>query len=412
MSNSDSLYVFKMPDLGEGTVEAEISEWFVRVGDQVNEGDALADVMTNKANLAVESPKTGKVVKCVGEPGDNIAVGSEFVVIQLEAADSSNEVEDAPKPEAANSTETPQQGVSERVARAKVKASPSVRRRARDEDVDLTQLHASGSHGQITHTDMDKHLDGSNGTTSKPAGSSAAQSDSASDWLDVPVIGVRRAIAQRMQAAINSIAHITYVEEVDLTDLERYRRSLNEEYQGQREKLTLIPFLIKALKIAFADFPQFNAHYDDSLDRLRQYHSMNVGVAAQTPSGLLVPVMHQVDRLSLWEMASQLSELAARAKQGKASPSELSGSSFTISSLGKLGGVMSTPIINAPEVAILGVNKALERPVVVDGAVAVRTMMNLSCSVDHRVIDGYDVALFVQRLKSLLENPAVLLADS
>jgi 2-oxoisovalerate dehydrogenase E2 component (dihydrolipoyl transacylase) len=416
-----SRFEFKLPDLGEGTVDAEIVEWKVKVGDQVKEDDVIVDVMTDKANIEVPSPVTGTVVSTTGEPGDLVPVGSILIVFETEAgakiaakplvAVETVAAPAAPTPVRAQKPPPRPTAVPERPRSAAKSAapvtttvltSPSIRRRARESGVDLTEIHGSGPDGRITLADFEAHVAK---PRAKPAKSAKPTSAAGGDVEEIKVIGVRRVIAQRLSESKRNIPHFAYVEEVDVTELESLRAHLNEKRDAN---LTYLPFLALALVHVLPDFPQCNAHYDADRGVLLRHRRVHLGVATQTPDGLKVPVVHDAQNLSLWELAQQIRRVSDAARNNSATKDELSGSTITITSLGRLGGIASTPIINAPEVGIIGVNKAVQRPMVVAGAVAIRLMMNLSSSFDHRFVDGYDAAALIQALKERLEHPAMI----
>lgn len=381
-----SEYVFKLPDLGEGTVESEIGEWFIKVGDQVKEEDIVGTMMTDKAAVELSSPVSGRVVKLAGKPGDKVAVGAPLVTFETEAAASGAET-------GCRLTKPP----APATARRRVLTSPAIRRRAREADIDLSAVQGSGPGGRITRADFDAlAADSERPTVARPAEA----------VREIKVIGLRRMVAQRMAAAKRDIPHFAYVEELDITELEALRRHLNA--QSPEQHLTLLPFLGLALIRALKAFPQCNATYDRDRKLVLQYEAVHLGIATQTPNGLKVPVVHHAQTLDLRELAREIKRVSAAARDNSAKQSELKGSTITITSLGKLGGIASTPIINAPEVGIVGVNRAVERPAVVNGQIAVRLMMNLSSSFDHRFVDGHDAAAMIQRIKEILENPATI----
>lgn len=427
-------FTFNMPDVGEGVAEAEVVEWHIKVGDRVEEDQHLVDVMTDKATIDIESPVSGTVVAVAGEVGDVIAIGAMLLVIetdgegevsaeQAEAAadqieDEMSDAEDAdvaptPEPVAASApadpvTAQPATAVAAPVAAAhKVLASPAVRQRARDLGVDLAQVKPAED-GRVRHGDLDAFLAYNAGSGFAAAGK--ARSDEA-----IKVIGLRKRIAQNMAAAKRHIPHFTYVEECDVTDLEALRAQLNEG-RGDRPKLTMLPMLITAICKTIPAFPMINARYDDEAGVVTRYGSVHLGMAAQTDGGLMVPVIRDAQSRNLWQLAREIGRLAEAARSGKATSEELSGSTLTITSLGPLGGVATTPVINRPEVAIIAPNRIVERPMFVpDGMggerVAKRKLMNVSISCDHRVVDGWDAASFVQALRRLIETPVLLLAD-
>ena len=421
-------FTFNMPDVGEGVAEAEVVEWHVKVGDRVEEDQHLVDVMTDKATIDIESPVSGTVVAVAGEVGDVIAIGAMLLVIEVEGEDSAageaeaaaEQIEDemsdaneadvapAPKPVAASvPVETAPEAPAPAAAAHKVLASPAVRQRARDLGVDLTQVKPAED-GRVRHGDLDAFLAYNAGSGFGAAGKARADET-------IKVIGLRKRIAQNMAAAKRHIPHFTYVEECDVTDLEVLRAQLNEG-RGDRPKLTMLPLLITAICKTIPAFPMINARYDDEAGVVTRYGCVHLGIAAQTTSGLMVPVIRDAQSRNLWQLAREIGRLAEAARTGKASSEELSGSTLTVTSLGPLGGVATTPVINRPEVAIIGPNRIVERPMFIsDGMggerIAKRKLMNISISCDHRVVDGHDAASFVQGLKRLIETPALLLVD-
>ena len=442
-------YTFRLPDIGEGIAEAEIVAWHVKVGDRIEEDDRVADMMTDKATVEMESPVSGTVIEVAGGEGDVIAIGSPLVVIETEgelqdegasatapapkadvlverieaensdagdadraiAADPSNpppivssEVETpraAPQPQAATSSTA-----TDVRASTKVLASPAVRKRAQDLGIDLGEVRPAED-GRVRHADLDAFLSYNAAGGFQPAGRKGADEQ-------VRVIGLRRRIAENMAASKRNIPHFSYVEEYDVTALEEARAQLNAA-RGDRPKLTMLPLLITAICRLIPEFPMLNAHYDDEAGVVTRYGSVHLGMAAQTPAGLMVPVIRGAQDRNLWQLAAEITRLAKAAREGTAKSAELSGSTLTLTSLGPMGGVATTPVINRPEVAIIGPNRIVERPMFVRGAdgqerVEKRKLMNISMSCDHRVVDGWDAASFAQALKGLLEAPAVLLA--
>ncbi|AZL69909.1 dihydrolipoamide acetyltransferase family protein [Pseudomonas oryziphila] len=419
-------HVIKMPDIGEGIAQVELVEWFVKVGDMIAEDQVVADVMTDKATVEIPSPVSGKVLALGGQPGEVMAVGSELIRIEVEG--SGNHVDtpqskpvEAPaapvkaeaKPEprvetapqlAASHTAAP---IVPREAHEKPLASPAVRKRALDAGIELRYVHGSGPAGRILHEDLDAFISKPQSTSGQAPGGYGKRTDSE----QVPVIGLRRKIAQRMQDAKRRVAHFSYVEEIDVTALEALRQQLNAKHGDSRGKLTLLPFLVRAMVVALRDFPQINATYDDEAQVITRHGAVHVGIATQGDNGLMVPVLRHAEAGSLWSNASEIARVAHAARNNKATREELSGSTITLTSLGALGGIVSTPVVNTPEVAIVGVNRMVERPVVIDGQIVVRKMMNLSSSFDHRVVDGMDAALFIQAVRGLLEQPACLFVE-
>jgi 2-oxoisovalerate dehydrogenase E2 component (dihydrolipoyl transacylase) len=438
--------VIKLPDVGEGVAEAELVEWHVKIGDLVQEDTILGAVMTDKATVEIPSPVEGEVLWLGGEVGDVIAVGSELVRLKIPGEDNrsaADEVRKAPAGEAsvaktADAARSAKPRIGEAVARApsaagptisatsqsapiapprpfvrgaprpegeKPLAAPAVRLRAREAGVDLRQVPGTGPAGRITHEDLDAFFVQGPGTARMPA----LQARTAVE--DVKMVGLRRKIAEKMAISNARIPHITYVEEIDVTSLEELRATLNKQKRQDQPKLTLLPFLMRAMVRAIAEQPNLNALFDDEAGVVHLHAGVHIGIAAQTPAGLMVPVVRHVEALDLWGCAAEMNRLVEAAKAGTATRDELGGSTITITSLGAMGGVVTTPIINHPEVAILGVNKMMVRPVWNDSAFVPRKMMNLSSSFDHRVVDGWDAARFVQRIKGLLETPALIFME-
>jgi 2-oxoisovalerate dehydrogenase E2 component (dihydrolipoyl transacylase) len=435
------LYVFKLPDVGEGTAEAEIVAWHVKVGDAINEDQNLVDVMTDKATVEMTSPVSGKVVRLHGEPGEMAPVGGPLVELEVEGAgNAAGQAAPAPKVEAKKEpslspiggegkgeggppakTESPPHpdplppgGGRGRSAPStprkfgdKPIASPAVRGRAEELGIKLQYVSGSGPAGRITHEDLDQYIAGGGQTVSAKAIGYAKR-----DGIDdVKVIGLRRKIAEKMQESKRKIPHYAYVDEVDMTELESLRAHLNRTKQKDQPKLTVLPFFMRALVKILPDYPQINARFDDEAGVVHRYRPVHIGIATQTANGLIVPVVHHAEALDVWQSAVEVARVSTAARENKATKDELSGSTITITSLGPLGGLVTTPVINHPEVAIIGPNAILDRPVVRDGQIVVRKMMNLSSSYDHRVVDGYDAAEFIQRVKALLEHPALLFME-
>lgn len=420
----------KLPDVGEGIAEAELVEWHVKVGDLVREDTVLAAVMTDKATVEIPSPADGKVIWLGAEVGETIPVGALLVRLEVEGGDVSAETAgevDAPEPVAAPeepeptppprlrpATEAGQPAAAPprtapnvgapRPEGERPLASPAVRLRAKEAGVDLRQVPGSGPAGRITHEDLDAFV--AHGRSAVATGLQQR-----TEVEEIKVVGLRRRIAEKMALANARIPHITYVEEVDVTTLEELRAKLNAEAGNDRPRLTILPFLMRAMVRAISELPKVNAHYDDEAGIIRRHAGVHIGIATQTEVGLTVPVVHHAEARDLWDCATELARLAETTRTGTASREELTGSTITITSLGALGGVVSTPVINHPEVAIVGVNKMVVRPHWDGHAFVPRKMMNLSSSFDHRVIDGWDAAVFVQRLKALMEAPAMIFIE-
>ena len=422
-----SEYIFKMPDLGEGTVEAEIVAWHTAPGDNVAEDQIIVEVMTDKAAVEVPAPVSGRVVSIRGEPGDKIAVGSPLIVFETSAgapaavanpaAAIPAQSAPAPAPAAptppAPTTAAPaaQAAPVDGAARAapsgsRIMTSPANRRRAREAGIDLATVAGSGPGGRIVREDL-KAATAAQGVQGAAARSPQPPS-AAAETSETKVIGLRRLIAERMSEAKRTIPHFAYVEEVDVTELEALRQHLNSKLAKGEPSFTYLPLVILALVRTLESFPQCNVLYDAARGVLVRHRAVHVGVATQTPDGLKVPVVRNAQAMSLKEVAAETRRVTDRARTNQATREELMGSTITVTSLGKLGGIASTPIINAPEVAIIGLNKAVDRAVVHHGAVAVRRVMNLSSSFDHRFVDGYDAAAMIQSLKELLEHPAMI----
>ncbi len=429
------VHVIKMPDIGEGIAEVELVAWHIKPGDAVAEDQVLADVMTDKATVEIPSPVVGTVIALGGEIGQVMAVGSELIRIEVAGA---GNVKDAPAalgrptapvapaapaapaPAVITTAPPPREDAPAPVTQAarqpgaKPIASPAVRRRAWDLGIELQFIPGSGTAGRITQQDLDAYLRTS--AARRPAsGVGAAKAGlryaERTDEEPVPVIGLRRKIAQKMQEAKRRIPHFTYVEEVDVTELEALRAQLNAKWGTGRGRLTLLPLLARAIVLAVRDFPQVNARFDDDAGIVTRHGAVHIGIATQTDGGLMVPVLRHAEARDLWSTAAEITRLAEAARAAKATREELGGSTITITSLGALGGIVTTPVINHPEVAIVGVNRIVERPMMRSGAVVPRLMMNLSSSFDHRVVDGAVAAGFVQALRGLLECPATLFVE-
>jgi 2-oxoisovalerate dehydrogenase E2 component (dihydrolipoyl transacylase) len=432
-------HVFKLPDVGEGTAEAELVDWHIKVGDTVEEDQLLAEVMTDKATVELTSPVSGVVVALHGDAGQQIAVGGPLVSFQVEgkgnvsapfpleggrvgdggertavAAEPPRAPTASPKPtskQPATTQPSPLEGEGSRKLSARNQrplASPAVRNRARDLGVELQFVPGSGPAGRIEHGDLDAYVaSASHGAAA--AGSTGSTYAKAEGTTETRIIGLRRKIAEKMAESVRRIPHITYVEEIDVTALEELRAHLNAQAKASgKPKLNVLPFIARAIVVALKDQPTINSHYDDEAGVLTTHNAVHLGIAAQTPSGLMVPVVRHAEARDPYDTALEIARVSGAAKDGSAKRDELSGSTITITSLGTLGGITHTPIINHPEVAIVGPNKIAERVVVKDGQMVVRKMMNLSSSFDHRIVDGHDAAVFVQRIKGLLEHPATL----
>jgi 2-oxoisovalerate dehydrogenase E2 component (dihydrolipoyl transacylase) len=448
------IHVIKMPDLGEGIAEVEVVAWHVQPGDTVKEDQVLADVMTDKATVEIPSPVAGVITSLGGAVGQSLAVGAELIRLEVEGAGNfsgekakqepvksaaatapAEEVGD-PQLEAVAAAEAgsaaqaavsappkaPAKPAPAPVSRApqhapapmrgegeKPLAAPAVRHRAWDLGIELQFVHGSGPAGRITHADLDAHVSGRRG------GGQAGGADKRYAKLEgehaAPVIGLRRKIAEKMQEAKRNIPHFTYVEEIDVTELEALRAQLNARYGAERGKLTFLPLLMRAVVLSLRAYPMMNARYDDDNNLLTQYDPVHLGIAAQTDAGLMVPVVRHAESLDPWAAAAEVARLADAARSGKATRDELTGSTITITSLGPLGGIVTTPVINRPEVAIIGTNRIVDRPVIRDGAMVARKMMNLSSSFDHRVIDGQVAAKFIQAIRGYLEAPATIFVE-
>ncbi len=433
------IYAIRVPDIGEGIAEVELVTWHVQPGDMVAEDQSIADVMTDKATVEIPSPVAGKVLALGSAVGDTIAVGSELVRLEVEGAGNLKEnsapspvhqAQVAPvsiaknNPPAAAPTQpvAPAQiasapsrpGAAPRSAPAVARAagerplaSPAVRQRALDMGLELRYVHGSGPAGRILQGDLDAHAAaGGQVQAQGPAGYAERHGEEA-----IPVIGLRRKIAQKMQESKRRIPHFSYVEEIDVTELEALRAKLNQLHGATRGKLTVLPFLARAMVLALREFPQINARYDDEAGVVTRYAGVHLGVATQTEGGLMVPVLRHAESLDLWACAAGIASVAEGARSGKAARDALSGSTITLTSLGALGGIASTPVINHPEVAIVGVNRMVERPMLRGGQVVGRLLMNLSSSFDHRVVDGMHAAQFIQAMRALLETPALLFVE-
>ena len=395
-------FIFKLPDIGEGIAEAEIIAWHVNVGDEVKEDQPLVDVMTDKATVEIDSPVSGKVVSRKGETGDKAAVGNELLVIATEDRERKSAVVGVEPAPAAPELSRPKPEAQPTPA-SKPLAAPAVRARAAALDIDLIAIEGSGPEGRILHEDLDRFLFLRQGGETRPLAVPREGIE------EIRIVGLRRQIAETMLEAKRRIPHFTYVEEVDVTALEALRKDLNDGAGEGRPRLTLLPFLIRGIVRILPEHPGINAHFDDAAGIIRRYAAIHAGIATQTRRGLLVPVIRHAETLDLFGLASEIIRLSESVRAGKAGREELTGSTITVTSLGALGGVAATPIIKPPEVAIIGVNRISERPVARDGQIVIRKMMNLSSSFDHRVVDGFDAASFIQALKACLEAPARLL---
>jgi len=412
------VHVFKLPDIGEGVVEGEVVQWHVSVGDAVKEDDPIVDVMTDKASVTIPSPVNGVVSSLSGGVGDMIAVGSTLVEFDSDdtppaaepvaatepEVEAASEPEPEPEPEPASEPD-PEPAPAPAAPSGRALASPALRRRAREAGIDIAQISGSGPSGRIRNADLDAFIaaDGSV-TGTEPT----AQSAKRTDVTEVKVVGLRRKIAEQMTTSKTRIAHFSYFEEADVTELETLRRTLNASRDVTQPKLTYLPFIMLALSKIMPDHPECNAIYDDQAGVVMRHGAVHIGIATQTERGLYVPVVKHVEAMDAWQAAEEMQRVAGAARDGTASLDDLTGSTFTITSLGRDGGLGATPIINHPEVAILGVHKAREMPVARDGQIVVRRIMNLSSSFDHRVVDGADGAALIQHLKRMLENPALI----
>ena len=414
------IFAFKLPDIGEGVVEGEVVEWMVSVGDTVKEDDPILSVMTDKATVEIPSPTDGVVKSLVGEPGTILAVGQVCIEFETDGDESPAEpepveevVEEVAEPE-------PEPVVEEKVEvapapapaptpvvvaapGARALASPAVRQRARESGIELSSVSGSGPAGRITHADLDSWKD-----AGSPVAAAGPSRTALTGVTEVPVIGLRRKIAESMTASYSTIPHFSYFEEVDITDLETLRVHLNSNRTDGQPKLTYLPFIMQGLVKALGENPVCNALYDDEKGVVARHDAIHLGIATQTDRGLYVPVVKHVESQDIWASASEMQRVSQAARDGTAGLDELSGSTFTITSLGRMGGLGATPIINKPEVGILGVHNAVDTPVVRNGQIVIRKMLRLSSSWDHRVVDGWDGAVLVQRLKTLLENPATI----
>jgi len=444
------IHVIKMPDLGEGIAEVEVVAWHVQPGDVVKEDQVLADVMTDKATVEIPSPVAGTITSLGGAIGQSLAVGAELIRLEVAGAGNLKDngaakarqepvkaaavaapAEEVAEPQleavAAAEASAPASALASRAAPAarpapvsrsappvraegeKPLAAPAVRQRAWDLGVELQFVAGSGPAGRITHADLDAHVAGHRGGAAN-GGMDERYAEQHGEHA-TQVIGLRRKIAEKMQEAKRNIPHFTYVEEVDVTELEALRLQLNARYGAERGKLTLLPLLMRAVVLALREFPMMSARYDDEHNLLTTYDAAHIGIAAQTDNGLMVPVVRHAESRDPWSSAAEIARLADAARNGKATREELTGSTITITSLGALGGIVTTPVINRPEVAIVGVNRIVDRPVIRDGAMVARKMMNLSSSFDHRVIDGMVAAQFVQAIRGYLEFPATLFVE-
>ena len=423
-------YVFKLPDIGEGVVEGEIVAWHVKVGESIKEDDQIVDIMTDKATVTIPSPTGGIVTELSGEVGDMIAVGSALVTFSTDGSSNVNQVEKSPEPEVIEEPVIEEEKISQPIAKeikkpapkpveliteskvlvpssgnTRILASPAVRRRARDAELDLSVVSGSGPAGRIRHADLDAYIAAGGTVTGAPP---TSYSTKRNDTNEIKVVGLRRKIAEQMVKSKFSIPHFSYFEEIDVTELEELRQMLNATRDNDQPKLTYLPFIMMALAKIMPNHKECNALYNDESNVVTQYSAVHLGIATQTDRGLFVPVVKHVEAMDIWQSASEMQRVSGAARNGTASLDDLSGSTFTITSLGRDGGLGATPIINHPEVSILGIHKAREMPVVKDGKIVVRRIMNVSSSFDHRIVDGANGAALVQALKRMLEYPALI----
>jgi len=429
---SQGNYSINVPDIGEGIAEVEIVEWPLAVGDSIEEDDVICVVMSDKATVEIPSPVDGIIRWLGAEPGETMAVGSEFIRLETTDKVGVEAIETAPIAEKSiefatpvvstnipdstvppDSTITPIEstGTTEtRLSAVKAVASPAVRQRARDAGINLDYVKGSGPADRISHQDLDNFIIDKNNPTASRLLTSAGLPNT--EVKDIKIIGLRRKIASIMQDTMQRIPHFTYVEEVDVTELEKLRQKLNKNRTEKQPKLTVLPFIIKALVQSIKIFPEMSSRYNDIENSIQQFSAAHVGIATQTDNGLVVPVVRHAEALDLWQSADEIKRLSTAARTGTAKSDELNGSSITITSLGPMGGIVTTPVINSPEVAIIGINKIAKRPIWIDGAFQPRDIMNLSSSFDHRIIDGWEATQFVQQIKSFLETPALLFMES
>jgi 2-oxoisovalerate dehydrogenase E2 component (dihydrolipoyl transacylase) len=410
-----SRYDMKVPDVGEGVAEAELVEWMVGVGDQVTPDTVIAEVLTDKATVEISAPVTGEVVELHGEPGDLLAVGGELIGIETDQIVDEAPAEPVPpgepdvepdvEPEV-DTTPGPAPAAEPRPSGQRPTAAPAVRNRAKELGINLAQVHGTGPEGRVLHEDLDRAVGGGPDAIDLRAASSLRIASA--EGRSTPVRGVRRRISERLTDAWTTIPHITYVDDVDVTELERLRTELNQQSDERGVRLTILPFLARAMVLAIAEQPGTNAHYDYASEMLTTFEAVHIGIATQTDEGLRVPVAQHCEGRGIWGLATEIGRVTAAARDGSATRNDLTGSTISITSLGALGGIVTTPIINPPEVAIIGVNKMETRPVWQGGTFQPRKMMNLSSSFDHRMVDGWDAAIFIQKIKRLLENPALL----
>ena len=407
----------KLPDVGEGVTEAEIVAWHVNVGDVIQEDDPVVEVMTDKVTVEMPSPFAGTIVELIGNIGDTVAVGA--VIAKVSSDDktpsSVNTTPATAPPVEVTATQTPDQPFSAQAEISNdVLAAPATRRRAYELGIPLQFVPSTGKGGRITAADLEAYIsqqEPSAAFKAKPASLASPTSIARTAITDTKIVGMRRKIAERMQLAKSKIPHFSYVEEFDLTELETLRKTLNSEKADDQPKLSLLPFFMRAMVILQSKFPHINARYDDDKEVLSSYEALHIGIATQTEQGLMVPVVRHVEAMTIWQSAAELKRVTTAARDGTATLDELNGSTITLTSLGALGGIAATPVLNAPEVAIIGPNKLIERPVVKDGQIVIRTLMNVSSSFDHRIVDGYDAANFIQQLKKLIETPATLFME-
>ena len=394
-------YEFRLPDIGEGMAEGEVVRWLVKEGDVLAQDQPMVEIMTDKATVEIATPRAGRVLERCFKEGARCPVGEVLVIIGTKEDD-----DRTPSPVTPTLGPTPGPVASAPAHKPEtVLATPAVRKLAREMDVDLTLVTGTGPGGQITADDV---------RTAKVSAGLVAPTPRPTVTGDVRIAfrGVRRKIAEHMLRTQREVAQFTYVEEVDATELGELRSKAEARLASHQVRLSYLPFFIRATVDALKKQPQLNAYLDEKAGEIVQRHEYHIGLAAQTPEGLMVPVIRHAERRSLLDLAREVERLATSARSGHVSPEDLGGSTFTITSLGALGGLSATPIINYPEVAILAVHKIAKRPAVVDDKIVIREMMNLSLSVDHRMVDGHDAARFVAEIKASLETPGLLFLES
>lgn len=425
-------FEFKLPDIGEGIHEGEIVSWMVKEGDEVKEDDILCEVQNDKAVVEIPSPVEGTVTKIFVQEGEVAIVGDTLISFDAEGYEDAGSEEPAEAPKEAAKEEAPKTETAPTNVQAddsvdegkRVIAMPSVRKYARENNVNIKQVTGSGNNGRITKEDIDNFLTGgasqAQGTEATATETAPAEDKSAKAPVlegDFPetrekMSPIRKAIAKAMVNSKTKAPHVTLMDEVDVTELVAHRKKFKQAAIDQGIKLTYLPYVVKALVSALKQYPILNASIDDATEEIVQKHYYNVGIAADTDKGLLVPVVKNADRKSIFAISAEINELAEKARSGKLAPDEMKGASSTISNIGSAGGQWFTPVINYPEAAILGIGRIAEKPIVRDGEVVIAPVLAVSLSFDHRIVDGATAQMALNQIKRLLNDPQLIMMEA